>query len=647
MLNKFVKVLVIIVMIILVSPNKNIQAEGLASENVIVLFKDEIDFSLIEKIKGKVLFQYNSVNGVSMRVPANVISLLEALPQVKSVQYDNQFQLQKQITDWGAVETKADITVQSGVTGAGVKVAVLDTGIDTTHPDLQVSGGICLIPETLYQGNCTSYNDDNGHGTHVAGIIAAQNNDIGAVGVAPDAKLFAIKVLDGEGLGTTSSIMAGIEWAIENKMDIINLSLTTPELDPAMEVLIDEAYNKGILIVGSAGNNGKTLGNTDTIEYPAKFDSVIAVGSINSLKNRSATSATGASLEIVAPGDSIYSTLPKAYDYDGNQDGYGWMTGTSMATPFITGILAGYKEQFPEKANIELRQLLIDQAIDLGLEGKDPWYGYGLAQSGAFAKITETMLDVSMVANESGIVSFEVVSLPENYNAYNIYRNGVLIKKNATNLSFTDYVLKGNYEYQFAALSLDGRESLLTNSLTVEVNSPYFKDIKNQNWFSPHIVFLTSQSILTGYDDNAIRPQETVTRAQAITMIGRALRLDGTKKNTVFSDVNSESFASGYIQSAFESGIVKGFTDGTIRPNQPVTRVEMAIMVSNAYKLTATGTLAFTDVSSNVTGHEAISRIATFGITKGFKDGTFKPYQFMTRSDFSVFIARAENPLFR
>jgi minor extracellular protease Epr len=245
-------------------------------------------------------------------------------------------------------------------------VAVVDTGI-ANHEDLIISGGVA------YTGYTTSYSDDNGHGTHVAGIIAARNNGIGTVGMAPDASLFAVKVLDGAGSGYLSDVVAGIDWSISNKMDIVNLSLGTSTDSSALKQIVDKAYNNGIILVAAAGNSGTADGAGDTINYPAKYPSVIAVGATQPDDTRASFSSTGNTLEVAAPGVGVLSTYP------GNR--YAKMSGTSMATPYVAGNLALFKEANSSLASPQLRGQLQASVVDLGVGGKDAWFGYGLIQA--------------------------------------------------------------------------------------------------------------------------------------------------------------------------------------------------------------------------------------------------------------------------
>ncbi|MFT4416278.1 S8 family peptidase [Fredinandcohnia humi] len=336
------------------------------TEKVIIVFKDKIDEKLVEKYNGKVDQVSNHVPVVTGEVPVTAIDNLEQSNKVVSVEPDQVIKVTGQVQDWGIEKVSAPKSWKANYTGAGIKVAVLDTGI-STHEDLHVAGGVSFTSYT------NSYSDDNGHGTHVAGIIGAKNNQVGIVGVAPDASIYAVKVLDQEGSGYLSDIILGIDWAITNKMDIINLSLGAPADSLALKQAVDRAYNKGILVVASAGNSGNTDGSGDTVQYPAKYDSTIAVAAIDSQNMRGIFSSTGTKVEIAAPGVGILST------YLGNK--YVKMDGTSMAAPYVAGVLAILKQANPTMSHIQLRQKLQTNAIDLGVQGRDPFYGYGLAQA--------------------------------------------------------------------------------------------------------------------------------------------------------------------------------------------------------------------------------------------------------------------------
>lgn len=209
--------------------------------------------------------------------------------------------------------------------GEGVRVAVLDTGVDLDHPDLARN----LLPGANFVDPGRPAQDDNMHGTHVAGIIAAENNDIGMVGVAPEAKVIPVKVLDRRGNGNLVNVAKGIRWAAdEGGADLICMSLGSP--NPVQEVrkAIQHAESKGVVCFVAAGNAGRT----PKLFYPAEYPETIAIGSIDENLCRSGFSNTGYGLDFMAPGGAILSTVPDNW--------YAVLSGTSMAAPFAAGVAA-------------------------------------------------------------------------------------------------------------------------------------------------------------------------------------------------------------------------------------------------------------------------------------------------------------------
>lgn len=162
---------------------------------------------------------------------------------------------------------------------------------------------------------------------------------------------------------------------------------------------------------------------------------------------------------------------------------------------------------------------------------------------------------------------------------------------------------------------------------------------------SAEINYLLSKGIIQGYPDGLFYPQKSVTREEAVKMVGIAIGLDGTLRETSFSDVKKDSFGSGFIQSAREKGLIPN--DSTFRPKEPMTRGEMALLLEKAFKLTATSNKNFSDVASSGELHNAIDRIATAGLAAGYPDGTFKPNANMTREEFALFVARGLNENYR
>ncbi|CDQ41763.1 S8 family peptidase [Virgibacillus salexigens] len=266
--------------------------------------------------------------------------------------------------DWG-LHTIMAPTAWERTKGENIKVAVLDTGIDYNHPDL-----INNVKDHKDFTNSPSASlDIQGHGTHVAGIIAGSDNGVGITGVAPDAEIYAGKVLGDNGSGSFGSIIKGIRWAISKKVDIINMSLGTAKQPPNdFYEAIKQAKAQGIVIVAATGNANSS------VCYPARYDEVIAVGAIDNKYDKASFSNYGVKNEITAPGVDILSCY--------KNKGYAKLSGTSMATPIITGSIALYlsiHKNFSKSVNIDVIHKAISQAtVDLGNDGKDEYFGAGL-----------------------------------------------------------------------------------------------------------------------------------------------------------------------------------------------------------------------------------------------------------------------------
>jgi len=223
---------------------------------------------------------------------------------------------------WGGAPNAT--TLIAGQGGAGIKVAVIDTGIDCGHQDL--AGG-CVYGANFVNGSQAF--DDNGHGTHVGGIIAARQNGVGVVGVAPEATVYAVKVMDSTGSGSWSNVAMGIDWAVRNGMHVINMSLGATTGSQAVADAVARAEAAGVLVVASAGNSGCC----NTVGYPAAYDGVLAVAAVDSGEMLAGFSSTGPQVDIAAPGVGIRSSVPTGSCSLCDPSGYLWLNGTSMAAP--------------------------------------------------------------------------------------------------------------------------------------------------------------------------------------------------------------------------------------------------------------------------------------------------------------------------
>jgi len=208
--------------------------------------------------------------------------------------------------------------------GEGIKVAILDTGVDTDHPDLADA----IVETEDFTGD--GIEDENGHGTHCAGVVGARLNGVGFVGVAPKSELMIGKVLDNNGSGAFSWISEGVYWATESGANIISMSLGGPSSDAELYRAIQYAHFHGVHVLCAAGNEGG-LG-VNTIGYPGRYGGVITIASHDRNGNPSGFSSRGGEVDLMAPGSNIWSTY--------KHGGYAELSGTSMATPFAAGLAA-------------------------------------------------------------------------------------------------------------------------------------------------------------------------------------------------------------------------------------------------------------------------------------------------------------------
>jgi type VII secretion-associated serine protease mycosin len=243
-----------------------------------------------------------------------------------------------------------------------VVVAVVDGGVDLTHPDLAAN----LEQGYNFVENNTTPADDNGHGTHVAGIIAASLNGQGVVGVAPQVKILPVRVM-GNGSGDDSTVAKGIRWAAD-RAQIINLSLGGPSVSSVLRDAINYAIQtKGRVVVAAAGNYGASGNQT---QYPAALPGVVAVGAVDANGNHASFSNTGSYVQLSAPGVSILSTFLSGQ--------YARLSGTSMAAPHVSGLAGLIWAQHPEYSAAQVIAAMESTASDLGSAGRDSTYGYGL-----------------------------------------------------------------------------------------------------------------------------------------------------------------------------------------------------------------------------------------------------------------------------
>ena len=350
----------------------------------IITFKDYVSKADIDKtlneIHGEKIKNLGNTNGVVAYLTNNQKDLIINNPVISYIEDDIKVNLlskpmisdkptplqPSEILPWGVDNIDAEKTFT--VDTSSIKIAIIDSGIDISHPDLvgNLKGGFNAINPKL------SYNDDNGHGTHVAGIIGAAKNTIGVVGVAPQVNIYAIKAFDSSGNGYLSDIIEGINWCIKNRINVINISFGANTDNQIFHDTITRAYQAGIVIVAAAGNDSSNI-----VNYPAAYPEVISVSAVDSSNNIAPFAPIG-KVDVVAPGINIFSTYKDSI--------YGGLSGTSMASAHVTGG-AAVLLSVPSKCDInddgicspyEMKKRIELTSTDLGLSGKDNIYGSGL-----------------------------------------------------------------------------------------------------------------------------------------------------------------------------------------------------------------------------------------------------------------------------
>jgi subtilisin family serine protease len=374
----------------------------------------QVQQQVVAQSGSQVLSTLPLINGVAIKLPtqdaAHALTLLQVDPRVAGIYEDLTISGQDGGGDNVIVITPADPPPQEmypwgleairvpevhaeapGLKGAGVAIAILDTGIDTNHPDLSknIKGGYNAIAGK----NPQNYQDDNGHGTHMAGIIAGRMNRLGVIGAAYQAKIVAVKVLDQYGAGRLSDLINGLGWIRANKIRVVNMSLGFSEGSPLLEQAIECLYEAGIVMVASVGNGGNLCahdgggddgggddgggddgggddgGGDDGcapsqsgVNYPARYSRVIAVAATNGDDKITGYSQSG-KVEVAAPGGSQSGPRILSTNKGG---GYGLGSGTSQAAAHVSGAIALAFQIKPQMSFEEALKALQATAMDLG-----------------------------------------------------------------------------------------------------------------------------------------------------------------------------------------------------------------------------------------------------------------------------------------
>lgn len=330
---------------------------------VLIAYRGEVPQAALDAAGAQIQKKYDRIPVVVAMVPASAIAELRSNPNIMAVEEDIPREFCAQTLDWGVDRIDAEyVHAISGNRGAGVNVAVLDSGGDMDHPDLTWAGGISIVNK-----DPNDWEDKNGHGTHCSGIVSADDNDIGVVGVAPECNIYMVQVAKSARL-SLYDIIDGIIWCADthddadpnNDIQIMSMSFSGG-YSLNEELAVQEAYNEGILLVAASGNDASS------VRYPAALDEVMAISGSNSSDELYVYSNTGPEIELIAPGRLIYSTYKWAT--------YRTLSGTSMACPMVAGTAALVWSANPTWTRDQVRSRLHATAEDIGLTTYQQGYG--------------------------------------------------------------------------------------------------------------------------------------------------------------------------------------------------------------------------------------------------------------------------------
>jgi len=480
--------------------------------DVIVLYNRSVDLAVIDysSIGAEIKYDYSIINATAITIPSNRLYELPKIQDVKMVYEDHEVHA---YLDSSVPVIKADTARTTyNVTGSNVTIAVIDTGIDDAHESVNDLDDNPATNDPKVIGFKDFVNfypdpyDDHGHGTHCAGIAAGTGGSSVYKGVAPGAKLVGVKVLNAWGYGSESTVIAGIDWTVQNKDDygikIISMSLgrdynndgTTP-----MALACDAAVDAGIVVVVAAGNAG--MWGSKTVGDPACAKKVITVGAIDDYMDIAYFSSRGPTAdgrikpEVCAVGVDVTSAEA------GTGNGYIPHSGTSMSTPHVAGVAALMLEYNPNLAPLEIREILMDTAVDRGVIGPDNDYGWGVVDSMDALllslpqehdiKVSDLQAPDYVKPNDTALVNATVCNIGMN-NETNItvelIINGTLVNnttipviENGTNISvcfiWSAPSIEGMYNLTVYAVPVQGENITINNQKTKRVSVTSAKPI--------------------------------------------------------------------------------------------------------------------------------------------------------------------------
>lgn len=457
---------------------------------------------------------------------------------------------------WNLTSINASAAWDRNYTGEGVRVAIIDSGLNTRHEDL---GGVSIVQGVNIIDGSSNVNDQIGHGSFIAGIIAAKRgNGVGVAGMLDRVELVPLKCFSDSSKTSLSYIITALYKAIDDyNCSVINLSLGLSADTSALKGAVDYAVGRGAIVVSATGNDGNSQ-----LLYPAAYDNVIGVGAIDSSEVRSSFSNYNKSVHVVAPGSDLISIS------NTNNSGYRSGRGTSYATPHVTAMAAMAKSRDPDLSASEFAKLLAASSKDLGAPGYDTQYGYGKIDVKSF-------LDKLDALSDSGFIDINGHWAQKyiNYVADNNLFSGVSDIEFSPNTNMSRAMTVS----VLARMSGANLSGLKTN----------FSDVSAGQWYYSAVAWGQSTGIVAGVDADHFTPNANVSREQMAVFMHRyamALGLDdgsftlsGLSKFSDTSDISSWAYYA--VAWAVYHGLLQGRTYNSLDPGGAISRAEVATII--------------------------------------------------------------------
>jgi len=467
------------------------------------------------------------------------------------------------VKQWNLRDIDVEAAWDAGLYGAGVTVAVIDSGINAQHEDF---AGVNILDGINVIDGSSDTADELGHGTFVTGIIAAaRNNRIGIAGIADQVSILPIKCFSDKDEASILDICRGIYAAVDDyDCDVICLSLGTDYNSFNLEDAVNYAAENDVIVVAAVGNEG-----SDKLYYPAAYDSVIGTGAYDSTGLYSSFTQFNESVFVSAPGSKIYST------YSGSPSAYAEADGTSFSAPQVAALAAVALSYDPGLTVDEFKSLLMNTSRDAGDEGYDMEYGWGKIDFGTF---TAVLMENGLGDGEGDAAAFEDISghwaqEAIEYCVDNGLFNGVSETSFEPDATMTRAMLV-TVLYRWSGETYSEEET--PESTFSDVTYP-------SAWYYDAVCWASENGIVNGYEDGTFRPDDSITREQLITILYRYSGSPEEENPEVLGVFNDYDSISTYALSAFawgyKAGLIGGVGNSTLLPGGDATRAQVATIM--------------------------------------------------------------------